>query len=189
MTYPLADDLTNVVAVEERSDWAEESWFAEDRPESLRAAFAGFAPVVQELLQDVERVYLWGLFRHPVAACWADRRVALVGDAAHPTLPFMAQGANLALEDAWALADCLDGPGLSAYQPRRRARAEKVVAAAGANARNYHLSSLPVRFAAHTALRLAGSLAPGAALARFDWIYDHDETRAQSPIGPPDRAP
>ncbi len=183
VVYPLAGGRVNLVAVEERSRWAEESWSAEDRPETLRAAFAGFAPDLRGLLDRVERVNLWGLFRHPVTPRWHGHRVVLLGDAAHPTLPFLAQGANLALEDAWALADCLDGAtalsdALAVYQSRRWARAARVVAAATANARNYHLRPGPARTLSHAGLRLAGRLAPGAALARFNWIYDHDETRA-----------
>ena len=123
---------------------------------------------------------MWGLFLLPVAQRWYGTRMALLGDAAHPTLPFLAQGANLALEDAWALADLYAkfppeqaGP---AYQRRRRARAARSVGAAAANARNYHLSSSLLRGAAHGLLRLAGVLAPSAPLRRFDWLYDHDET-------------
>lgn len=182
VTYPLAGGLRNIVAVEERSRWAEESWTATDDPGNLRAAFAGFSPEVRALLDRVEAVNLWGLFRHPVARRWYGDRIALVGDAAHPTLPFLAQGANLALEDAWALADCLaraaPSEALPAYQARRRARAVRVVEAASANARNYHLRLPPVRLAAHGVLRAADVLAPSLMLRRLDWLYGHDETRA-----------
>ncbi len=181
VSYPLAGGLRNIVAVEERGAWAEEGWTHEDDPAALRAAFAGFEPRVRGWLARVGQVHLWGLFRHEVAAQWHDPegRVALLGDAAHPTLPFLAQGANLALEDAWVLAACLDrapgAAGMAAYQAARRARAIKVVNGATANARNYHLTG-PRRVLAHNALRLAGRLAPGAALRRFDWLYGYDAT-------------
>lgn len=180
--YPLSGgSLTNLVAVEERAEWAGETWQIPDDPENLRRAFSGFSSRIRALLDRVEEVRLWGLFLHPVARRWHGARTALLGDAAHPTLPFLAQGANLALEDAWALADLytrlppeLAGP---AYQRRRRNRAARTVAAAAANARNYHLSGSLVRGAAHGLLRLADALAPSAPLRRFDWLYGHDETR------------
>jgi salicylate hydroxylase len=182
VTYPLAWGLRNIVAVEERAGWAEEGWHHEDDPDTLRRAFAGFAPEVRAWLAQVEQVHLWGLFRHPVAARWHDDRRAILGDAAHPTLPFLAQGANMALEDAWVLAERLDrlpqAEALAAFQQARRDRVSRVIAAANANARNYHLSSPLLRGAAHAVLRLGGALAPGAALRRFDWIYGHDVTGA-----------
>ncbi len=184
VVYPLRDGkMLNIVAVQERDEWAAEGWNFRDDPANLRAVFADFGPEVQGLLDRVEDVYLWGLFRHPVAGNWHKGRVAILGDAAHPTLPFMAQGAVMALEDAWVLADALDKAdtvetGLASYQTRRRPRAARVIDAASKNARNYHLSPGPLRFAAHTALRLGSTFAPSLAMKKFDWIYKHDVTRA-----------
>ena len=183
VTYPLRGGrLRNVVAVEERGEWVEEGWHHEDDPALLRRAFAGFGPEVRALLDRVERVHLWGLFRHPVAPRWHQGGVAaILGDAAHPTLPFLAQGANLALEDAWVLAACLaaePGPeaALMAYQTARRDRAIRVIDAASANARNYHMPPGPRRAAAHLALRLASALAPGVLTGQLDWLYGYDAT-------------
>lgn len=179
VTYPLGRGLRNIVAVRERAEWSSEGWNHSDDPENLRRAFAGFGPQVQTILSKVETCNLWGLFRHPVAPVWQDGRVAILGDAAHPTLPFLAQGANLALEDAWVLADCLAqlpaAQALPLYQSRRHLRAARVISAANANARNYHLSG-PKRVAAHTALRIGNTIAPNAALKRFGWLYDFDPT-------------
>jgi salicylate hydroxylase len=180
VSYPLAGGLRNIVAVEERAGWAEEGWHHRDDPGALRAAFARFGGPVPGWLARVDEVHLWGLFRHPVAAHWQDGARAILGDAAHPTLPFLAQGANLALEDAWVLADCLDrspqAPALAAYETARRPRTTRVIDAATANARNYHLSNPLVRGVAHAALRLGGRLAPDQAIRRFDWLYGHDVT-------------
>jgi len=182
VAYPLrGGEIINIVAVQERRTWADEGWFHQDDPENLRAAFRAMGDEVQALLARVDQVHLWGLFRHPVALEWHKGRTALLGDAAHPTLPFMAQGAVMALEDAWVLADCLekmgleDGPAL--YQARRRSRVVRVIEAANKNARNYHYSNPLLRFAGHNALRVAGLLAPGRVLDRFDWIYSHDVTK------------
>ena len=180
VSYPLPGGLRNIVAVEERTAWADEGWSIEDDPAHLRAAFQGFAPRVQGWLEQVEQVYLWGLFRHPVARSWWQGRQVVLGDAAHPTLPFLAQGANLALEDAWILAACLekhDMPkALERYQALRLDRARAVVDAATRNAQNYHIAFPPLRFAAHTALRVMGRLSPDAMLGRFNWLYGYDPT-------------
>lgn len=180
--YPLrGGTCVNIVAVREQRSWAEEGWNHSDDPDNLRRAFYGFEGTAHALLQRVDDVGLWGLFRHPVAQHWHKGRVAILGDAAHPTLPFLAQGANLALEDAWVLADSLDkaettGAGLSTYQNKRHDRASRAIRVANGNAWRYHLSLPPVRGAAHLALKLGSSMAPKAMLGQFDWLYRHDVT-------------
>ncbi|UWQ15733.1 FAD-dependent monooxygenase [Aliiroseovarius sp. M344] len=182
VTYPLrGGSLVNLVAVEERDVWADEGWNHTDDPDNLRRAFAGFCDDAQALLERVDTVHLWGLFRHPVALNWHYGHCALLGDAAHPTLPFMAQGAVMAIEDAWVLASCLDRRGFdkgpARYQQLRRARCERIVATAGKNARNYHYANPLARRLGHGALRLAGRLVPQQVFNRFRWIYDEDVTR------------
>jgi salicylate hydroxylase len=174
--YPLRDGRTlNVVAVEERETWATARWNRRDDPDNLRAAFAGYAAPVRKLLQRVRDVHLWGLMDHGATGRWHRDGVTLIGDAAHPTLPFLAQGANLALEDAWTLAADLDDP--STWEAARRPRVARALAAAQANAANYHLAG-PKRRAAHAALRLANAVRPSAMLRRYAWLHDHDVTAA-----------
>lgn len=182
VSYPLrGGTLTNIVAVQERDTWAAEGWNHEDDPANLRAAFDDFGGPVRALLEQVERVNLWGLFRHPVAETWVKGGAVLLGDAAHPTLPFLAQGANLALEDAWTLARVVsEGRDLEEYQALRKNRAANVVAAASGNAWKYHLHPGPLRWAAHRALSLGSSLAPAAMMRQFNWIYGHDVTASQN---------
>lgn len=181
--YPLRGGrLINLVAVQERKAWAEEGWHTLDDPSVLRAAFRKYAPEVQSDLEKLRDVHLWGLFRRPVARRWCRGRVALLGDAAHATLPFMAQGAVMAVEDAWVLGECLSGSegveaGLALYEARRVARCRKVVAAADKNAWAYHLRMPGVRDLAHVGLGLGEKLRPGMALSRFDWIYRKDVTQ------------
>lgn len=182
VSYPLRGGAAvNLVAVEERRGWTAEGWSHTDDPANLHRAFAGFGGDVPALLAQVGAPGLWGLFRHPVARVWHGAGVALLGDAAHPTLPFMAQGANMALEDAWVLADSLarasDQPaGLAAYQQRREARVRRVVQAAEGNAWKYHLRNPLVRGIAHLGLGAVGRLAPARLVGQFDWIYRHDVT-------------
>ena len=182
VSYPLRGGTRiNLVAVEERGAWAEEGWNHADAPAHLRAAFAAFGGQAAAMLDAVKDCTLWGLHRHPVAAKWESDGVALLGDAAHPTLPFLAQGANMALEDAWVLADALAtqpiNSALRTYAARRTPRVTKVIAAANRNAGRYHLQPGPIRWAAHMGLRTVSRLAPGRMLGAFDWLYRHDVTR------------
>ena len=125
VSYPLRGGrLVNLVAVEERAAWTAEGWSEPDDPENLRRAFAGWGGGAGRLLAGVERTFLWGLFDHPPLPRWARGRLALLGDACHPMLPFLAQGAGMALEDAWVLGDAIDAApdlerGLAAYVARR----------------------------------------------------------------------
>jgi len=182
VTYPLPNGRLNIVAVQERDAWAAEGWHHADDPANLQAAFADCAPALCAILARVEAVNLWGLYQHPVALRWHDDRLVLVGDAAHPTLPFLAQGANLAIEDAYVLARCLGetretSKALATYQHARLHRVVRAIKAANANAANYHLSGV-TRRVAHMGLRGLGRVAPKAFLRRLSWLYDHDVTQS-----------
>ena len=87
----------------------------------------------------------------------------------------------MAIEDAWVLADCVERlgreNGLVAYQEKRQARVARALAAADANARNYHMRGPIVRRLAHGGLRVVGAMAPEFLLNRFDWLYGYDVTR------------
>jgi salicylate hydroxylase len=184
VSYPLrGGEMLNLVAVQERAAWTAESWSQRDDPMALRAAFGDFGRDARILIEAVDEVNLWGLFRHPVAQVWHAGGLAILGDAAHPTLPFLAQGASMALEDAWVLADALSSEAtidaaLTRYQVLREGRTARVVAAASRNAWKYHLSFPPLRWAAHTALRTGGRIAPLRMMRQFDWLYGHDVTQA-----------
>lgn len=183
VTYPMrGGSIINFVAVEERDTWADEGWNIPDTPENLRRAFAGGGREVQTILNAVEETFLWGLFSHPYLPNWTKGNVALVGDACHPMLPFLAQGAVMALEDAWVLARELDRAddvvtGLLAYERICKPRATRVQKAAASNATAYHLPNGPARLVAHTGLKALSRLAPSALLGRFDWLYGEDVTK------------
>ncbi|PHP26729.1 FAD-dependent oxidoreductase [Limimaricola cinnabarinus] len=181
VTYPLPGGRLNLVAVREQPEWAPEGWDHADDPARLRAVFEDAAPALRGLLDRVGEVRLWGLFRHPVPGHWHDGRLVLLGDAAHPTLPFLAQGANLAIEDGWVLARALAGApdlgvALGRYTQARAPRVRRAIAAAQANARNYHLSG-PARRIAHAGLGAIGRFAPARFTARMAWLHAHDVTR------------
>lgn len=182
VSYPLrGGSLVNLVAIEERGSGAEEGWTRRGDPAELRGAFAGWAPDVTDLLGAVDSVFVWGLHDHEPLPTWARGGVVMIGDACHPMLPFLAQGAGMGLEDAWVLAKELDAAeevaaGLAAFENRRRGRAGRVQRAAAKNGRIYHLSTPGVRQAAHLGLGLLSRLAPGRLLGRFDWLYGEDVT-------------
>ncbi len=185
VSYPLrGGTLRNIVAVEERRAFARESWSEKADHAELAAAFACFAPQVRAWVSLARDAGLWGLFRHQIAEHWGrilpQGAAFLLGDAAHPTLPFLAQGASMGLEDGAILARLLDGlPALAAlarYQFLRAPRVARIIAAANANARNYHLSG-PARLLGHAGLRGLSALAPDLMLRRFDWLYDYDASQ------------
>lgn len=184
VTYPLRGGaLRNIVAVQERSTWAAESWSLRADHARFKAAFASFAPQARAWVDAASEAGLWGLFRHPIAENWGKilpkGAAVLLGDAAHPTLPFLAQGANMGLEDGAVLVNLLDNlpieMALNRYQALRAPRTARIIAAANANARNYHLSG-PARALAHTGLRSLSAIAPNLMLRRFDWLYGYDAT-------------
>jgi salicylate hydroxylase len=136
-------------------------------------------------VQQATDAGLWGLFRHEIAENWGKSlpqgAAVLLGDAAHPTLPFLAQGASMGLEDSAVLINLLDSlpmeAALTRYRSLRAPRTARIIAAANANARNYHMSG-PARILAHAGLRSLSALAPNLMLRRFDWLYGYDATEA-----------
>lgn len=185
VVYPLREGrLWNIVAVEERNEWTAESWDEPADAEAMRAGFSGWCPQVAGLLDGIEQGHRWGLFAHAPLPQWHKGNVVLLGDACHPMLPFMAQGATMALEDAWVLAESLLShralpEALAAYERARKARATRVQRVAARNARIYHMGPGPVRIGLRTGMAGVGALAPGGLLGRFDWLYGGDVTGAR----------
>ncbi|RMF38381.1 MAG: FAD-dependent oxidoreductase [Alphaproteobacteria bacterium] len=174
--------MINIVAVTERSDWRREGWAEPGDPQALRAAFAGWHSAIRTMLEAVERCTLWALHDRPVLPEWGRGPVTLLGDACHPMLPFLAQGAAMAIEDAWVLARCLQAgadtaAALRRYEAARRPRTARVQAEARRNARRFHRRSLSGRLGEFGPMALATRLAPGAFPAVFDWLYGADVTR------------
>jgi len=183
VTYPVrGGQLMNIVAVETRDTWAAEDWNFADDPDNLRAAFAGWHKDVDRMLSVVEEVKLWGLFAHPVAETWFQGGAVLMGDALHPTLPFLAQGANMAIEDAWVLTEEMDAQddlqdAFAAYRTRREKRVRRIVAGASGNTKIYHFSTPGLRRGLHMGMRMVNSLASDRLARRYGWLYGHDVTR------------
>lgn len=139
--------LVNCVCVVEKAGWEVESWTERGTWPELKADFAGWHADLQQLIDHIDRdsLFKWALFDRPPMARWGRGRVSLLGDACHPTLPFMAQGAAMAIEDAAVFAACLAGGGdlparLARYEHLRRERTAGIQLGSRRNATLFHLS-------------------------------------------------
>ncbi len=175
--YPVRGGaLINVVAIV-RDDWNAPGWSAPGAREALLRHFTRerWAKPALTLLEKPESWVKWALFdRGSDSAVGGHGPVTLIGDAAHPMLPFLAQGAAMAIEDAAVLARCLASPGsdpepgLRRYEAIRRARVRRVQREARSNSRTYHMSGAAA-LARNLAMRMIGA---ERLRARYDWIYD-----------------
>ena len=182
VTYYLRDrSLVNFVGVEERTEWTAEGWSTAGDPDALRKCFAGWDTRVTALLTHVDHCFLWGLFTRPEQVRWSDGPVVLVGDAAHPMLPFMAQGAAMALEDVAVLVRELQtgneiNEATLAHEDLRWSRVARVQQQSLENGRLFHQDPGLGRSLHWGAISAVAKLAPGIAAGRLDWLYGHDPT-------------
>jgi len=182
VTYLLRrGSLVNFVGVVEHKTPGEESWTATGAKEQALKDFRQWHPSVRAVIEAADTMNRWALFDRKPLEKWSDGRAVLLGDACHPMLPFLAQGAAMAIEDAWALAACLaaeaDVPAaLTAYEARRKPRVSKVQAGARSNAKLFHRGNPLSRAGTYVPMWMAAQAAPGFILSRNDWIYAHDET-------------
>ena len=174
--YPLrGGSVVNLVAVIEaawRSGDADHPWDGEANRPALECAFARWSGSTRKLLASAPNWRAWPLYGRPAIATFSLGKIALIGDAAHPMVPFLAQGAAQAVEDAGALGRALSQTSgvpeaLSAYSRSRVARATRVQVEALRQGSIYHLSG-PAAFARDVAMRLMG---PQRLKARYDWLY------------------
>ena len=141
--------------------------------EELAAAFAGWNPEVRRVVTAAASVTRWGLFDRDLADRYVSGRIALVGDAAHPMLPYLSQGANQALEDAVVLTDCLDDAGrdpvrsLRHYEALRRPRTAEVHRQSRVRAETFH-------FADGTRQQERDFRLAGETLKDLAWLYGFD---------------
>lgn len=193
VSYPLpARGLRNLVLVEETPEWdgGPDNPRLPATPAALHDRFAAFGAPIADWLLAVKEVTRWGLFTLPGAggapgqAPWLSPfaggkgGVALIGDAAHPGFPFLAQGAAMGLEDAFTLARSFAEAGWDGLAPwalARQARVGQVLAAGARQGRLYHLSG-PAQRLAGLGLAALGRLGPDLLLRPYRWLYRHDVT-------------
>lgn len=147
--YVRGGDYVNCVCVVEKAGWQVESWTEVGELSELRQDFAGWHPSVLTLIDkaDPAELYKWALFDRPPMPQWGKGCITLLGDACHPTLPFMAQGAAMAIEDAAVLAACLSqdqsvARAVRRYEDLRRQRTAGIQLGSRRNARVFHLSGI-----------------------------------------------
>ncbi len=169
--------------------WSEEDWTAEGSAEDLRADVAGFHEPVRAVAACIERPLRWAIFDRDPLPWWSKGRVTLLGDAAHPMLPYLAQGACHAIEDGGVLARCLqrwpDDPvaALAAYDEVRRPRASRTQLLARSQERVFHLQDWREVWRRDHALRAASrhDAAVGGERPTASTMYDYDA--ATVPLG------
>lgn len=182
VTYRLrGGTLANFVGVVERDDWTKESWTEQGLKEDALTDFEGWHPTILRILNEADALYRWALFDRAPLQTWTDGRAALLGDAAHPMLPFMAQGAAMAVEDAWVLAKTLATSSsiehaLQTYQTARHARTSSAQTLSRANAKTFHKPTRLQQLSTYGPMWLAGKLAPSVVHKRQDHLYGFDVT-------------
>lgn len=176
-------ELVNVVAVSEVEDWTTESWSLEVSTPAMLERFSGWHPTVLRLISEIEHPFQWGLYGRSPETKWGDGPIALLGDAAHPMVPFLAQGAAMAIEDAVVLAHCLNQPegmsasGLRRYEDLRRDRTARVQLAALDRSNELHETD-STRIAARNRGYARRQNSAAARFRDFDWIYRYDPVAA-----------
>jgi salicylate hydroxylase len=163
----------NLVCVVPASDWRTESWVAPGDPDDLRRHFRGWSPAVTALLDQVTGpVYRWALYDREPLSRWTTAATALLGDACHPMLPFLAQGAAQAIEDAAVLAECLGSTDVPAallrYERVRLPRASRIQRMSWENNVAYHLPDGPEQRARDQAMRGGQAFA----LDAISWLFE-----------------
>jgi salicylate hydroxylase len=175
--YLRGGELINFVAVREQSDWMEESWNAPASLRDLLHDFADWDPALFELLShaDAKTCYRWALFDRDPIDNWYRDRIVLLGDAAHPMLPFLAQGAAMGIEDAWVLSGLIaagDDDAAALYQQQRQIRCARVQQLARENMVLFHHHSPLMRIGRDAVAGALSRLSPVLASRRVKWVYD-----------------
>jgi salicylate hydroxylase len=107
--YPIGDgSVLNIFAGHVTDQWVDESWSAPSSQEELLAAYEGWNEALLDMFRNVQHVYKWGIYDRDPIPQWTKGRVTLLGDAAHPTMPTLAQGGHMAIEDGFVLGRNLD---------------------------------------------------------------------------------
>jgi len=178
ITYPLrAGRLMNVVGIVERDDWRAESWTDAGSVDELLHDFRGWHDEVLGLMREIEQPFKWALLGRAPQRPWSAQSICLTGDACHPTLPFLAQGANMALEDAVVMARCLaalDRPAdaFACFEAMRWQRTRDIVNRSKDNAARFHNSKLADPEAAEA--YVDAEWQPDKVRTRYDWLFEYD---------------
>nr|WP_315593827.1 FAD-dependent monooxygenase [uncultured Cupriavidus sp.] len=179
--YPLRNgELVNFVGIVERNDWQVESWTERGSVEECLHDFKHWHEAVHRLIQGIQQPYKWALLSRQPMDTWTIGRATLLGDACHSTLPFLAQGAVMALEDGIVLARCLAAhtkdpvAGLARYQELRLERTSRIVLGSAANAARFHNPLLADE--AEASRYVDREWNEDRVRERYEWLFSYDAT-------------
>jgi salicylate hydroxylase len=180
VSYPLhRSRFMNFVATIEGKTWDAAGASAPGTMAECLQDFEGWHPDVQTMIRCSPQLLKWALFSRDPIPEWTQGRITLLGDAAHATLPFLAQGAVHAIEDGTVLARCLEGvhgagmpAALMRYEQARIERTSAMVRGATANTDRFHSPELATEESAERYLAKEWSAAP--IFERYDWLYAYD---------------
>jgi salicylate hydroxylase len=182
--YPVRrGEIMNFISFVERDDWPVESWTIEGTKGELANDFRGWHQDVHTLIDGLDTPYKWALMVRGPMERWTQGRITLLGDACHPTLPFLGQGAVMAIEDAYVIAACLSKyakepmAGLARYQDIRRDRTAAVVRKAHENRREAFSPALADEAA--VAISVVREWQQERMRERMDWLYAYDATAVE----------
>ncbi|MDB5915206.1 MAG: putative n-hydroxybenzoate hydroxylase, partial [Ramlibacter sp.] len=153
------------------------SWSTVGRTQECLSDFAGWHDDEQTLIRSLQTPYKWALMGRETLRRWSYGRVALLGDACHPTLPFLAQGAVMALEDGLVLARCLEQwrsdpvMGLQRFEQARVERTSRIVEGSAANAKRFHNPQLA--HAEGAAKYVDEQWSEQRVKERYEWLFEY----------------
>jgi salicylate hydroxylase len=177
ITYPLRrGELLNFVGIVERESWPVESWTERGTVEECLDCFAGWNSEIHTIVRSLDVPYKWALLGREPLTHFCSARAALIGDAAHPTLPFLAQGGNMAIEDGMVLARCLEkyepSEALRRYERLRLPRTTTIVTKSSENAKRFHNPALA--YAEGAADYVTREWQPDKVRDRYNWLFEYD---------------
>ena len=181
--YVSSGRAVNVVAIRDSKAWVEESWNVASSREEMIEGFRGWHTNLQHLFNQAEHVVKWGLFDRDPMPTWTSGRITLLGDAAHPMLPFLSQGAAMAIEDAFVLARALAGArdpisALRQYERHRMPRTSRVQLESRKRGQTYHQHSPLVKAYRNFVYKVRQAINPQKGGIQANWVYEYDATTA-----------
>ena len=176
--YPVRrGELMNFVGLIERDDWRVESWIEQGTIDECTRDFKGWHDDIHTLIRNIETPFKWALFLRKPIERWTMGRASLLGDACHAMVPYLGQGANMAIEDGYVLARCLaegadPASALVRYEKARRARTTEMVIRSSEQSKRIHD---PVLGDPKSAVPyIEANWAPENIKGRYDWIFEYD---------------